>query len=238
MAKKDKKLPRHIAIIMDGNGRWAQKRHLPRNFGHREGMKTLKEIVKASSEIGIEVLTVYAFSTENWSRPGAEVSFLMNLLVEFIEKELEELYENQVQVCFLGERERIPAPCLEAIDRARVRTAGNQGLIFNVAVNYGARAEIVRAVRQLADDAVAGKLRPEDIGEQDISDSLFTAGLPDPDLLIRTAGEMRVSNYLLWQIAYSEFVVVDKMWPEFKRDDLEAAIAEYMGRDRRFGGLK
>lgn len=231
-------LPRHVAIIMDGNGRWAQKRLLPRNLGHREGMKALKEVVRASSELGIEVLTVYAFSTENWSRPGDEVSFLMNLLVEYIEKELEELHQNGVQVHFIGERDRIPAPCIAAIDRASARTGRNTGMIFNVAVNYGGRQEIVRAVRQIAAEAAGGRLNAEDIDEMEISRRLFTAGLPDPDLLIRTAGEKRVSNYLLWQIAYAEFVVFDKMWPDFTGEDLRAAVGEYLRRERRFGGLK
>ncbi len=211
---------------------------MPRTYGHREGMKALKEVVKASSEMGIEVLTVYAFSTENWTRPQDEVSFLMNLLVEFIEKELEEMHQNQVQVHFIGERSRIPAACLDAIDRAGVKTRDNRGMVFNVAVNYGARQEMLRAVQTIAAEAAAGRILPDEITEDRISAELFTAGLPDPDLLIRTAGEMRVSNYLLWQIAYSEFVVVDKMWPDFGKADLSEAIREYARRDRRFGGLK
>lgn len=231
-------LPRHVAIIMDGNGRWAQKRLLPRTYGHREGMKSLKEIVKAASEMGIEVLTVYAFSTENWSRPQEEVNFLMNLMVEFIERELDELHDNQVRVNFIGERDRIPLACVEAIDRARVKTGDNQGMVFNVAVNYGGRQELVRAFKSIAREVESGQLNAQDIDEKMIDERLFTAGLPDPDLLIRTAGEMRISNYLLWQIAYTEFVVVDKMWPDFGKKDLTAAVTEFIGRDRRFGGLK
>jgi len=231
------RLPRHIAIIMDGNGRWAKRKLLPRTMGHRAGMKSLKETVKACSEIGVPVLTVYAFSTENWKRPLQEVDYLMNLLVEFMHKELAELNEDNVHINVLGDYNSLPRKCQAEIDEALVTTRDNNGLVFNIALNYGSRNEILRAVNNLAQKVVSGDLSPGDITEDVFSSHLYTGGLADPDLLIRTAGEMRISNFLLWQIAYTEFYVADCMWPDFTREDLYKAILDYQQRDRRFGGI-
>lgn len=230
------KLPRHIAIIMDGNGRWAHKRFLPRTMGHRSGMATLKTIVKTSARIGMPILTVFAFSTENWKRPDEEVSYLMRLLVEFIDKELQELNENKVHINILGDYTKLPSACQKSINKAIQTTSQNQGLIFNIAINYGARSEIIAAVNHLVDDIMDGKIKGK-VDESLFASYLYTKGLPDPDLLIRTAGEMRISNFLLWQIAYAEFWVTDKMWPEFSEDDFLKAIWEYQQRERRFGGI-
>ncbi|MEN6389721.1 MAG: isoprenyl transferase [Syntrophomonas sp.] len=234
---KNEKMPRHLAIIMDGNGRWAKKKLMPRTIGHRAGMSSLKEVVKACDEWGIPVLTVFAFSTENWKRPHEEVSFLMRLLVEFLHKELKELHDNNVRINLLGDLEPLPLDCQDLIREAIQLTRNNSGLIFNIALNYGSRLELVQAARHLAELAVEGKLAPEDIDEQAVSDLLFTAGLPDPDLVIRTAGEMRISNFLLWQIAYAEFWVTGCLWPDFNREELMKAIKAYQQRERRFGGL-
>lgn len=234
---KPEKLPRHIAIIMDGNGRWARKKFMPRTMGHRAGMGSLKEVVKACDEFGIKVLTVFAFSTENWKRPGEEVEFLMRLLVEFLNKELKELHENRVRINIWGETEPLPDDCRNLIDKAIELTRENQGLIFNIALNYGSRREMVQAARTLAEKVKSGEIEPEDIDDNIISDHLYSKGLPDPDLLIRTAGEMRISNFLLWQIAYSELWITDRLWPDFSKEDLAEAIAAYQQRDRRFGGL-
>lgn len=230
-------LPRHIAIIMDGNGRWAKKRMLPRTMGHRAGMNALEEVVRACNDLGIKVLTIYAFSTENWKRPLEEVSFLMQLLLEYLKKKLYELHEENVQIRLLGDSSGIPERQREAIAQAIALTAHNTGLIFNIAMNYGARLELVKACRQLAELVQSGEMEPRDITEAELAAQLYTAGLPDPDLLIRTGGEMRVSNYLLWQIAYAELLVTDTLWPDFGKTELLAAIAEYQRRDRRFGGL-
>lgn len=234
---KSQQMPRHIAIIMDGNGRWAKKKLMPRTVGHRAGMSSLKEVVKACDEWGIPVLTVFAFSTENWKRPHDEVSFLMRLLVEFLHKELMELHENNVRINLLGDLEPLPVDCQGLISEAIILTRNNSGLIFNIALNYGSRLELVHAARRLAELAAQGKLAPEQIDEQAISDMLFTAGLPDPDLVIRTAGEMRISNFLLWQIAYAELWVTGCLWPDFNRGELIKAINAYQQRERRFGGL-
>lgn len=230
-------MPRHIAIIMDGNGRWARKRLMPRTIGHRAGMSSLKEVVKACDEWKIPVLTVFAFSTENWKRPHEEVSFLMRLLVEFLHKELMELHEKNVRINLLGDLEPLPSDCQDLIREAIQLTRNNSGLIFNIALNYGSRLELVRATQHLAALALEGKIAPEQINEQAISALLFTAGLPDPDLVIRTAGEMRISNFLLWQIAYAEFWVTECLWPDFNREELRKAIDAYQQRERRFGGL-
>ena len=230
-------LPRHIAIIMDGNGRWAQKRHLPRVRGHRAGMATLKEVVRACSDEGIQVLTVYAFSTENWKRPLEEVNYLMNLLIEYMAKEIEELHQNNVQIRLAGSMEGLPEKVQEAIREALDKTKDNTGLIFNLGMNYGGRAEIVAAVQKVAAEVVSGALAVEDITEDTISGALYTAGLPDPDLLIRTAGDIRISNFLLWQLAYTEMAFVDVAWPEFTKKHLEQIVQSYVRRDRRYGGL-
>ncbi len=230
-------LPRHIAIIMDGNGRWAQKRHLPRVMGHRAGMATLKEVVRACSDEGIQVLTVYAFSTENWKRPLEEVNYLMNLLIEYMAKEIEELHQNNVQIRLAGSMEGLPEKVQEAIREALAKTKDNTGLIFNLGMNYGGRAEIVAAVQKVAAEVLGGALKVEDITEDTISNALYTAGLPDPDLLIRTAGDIRISNFLLWQLAYTEMAFVDVAWPEFTKKHLEQIVQSYVRRDRRYGGL-
>ncbi len=230
-------VPQHIAIIMDGNGRWAKKRLLPRTMGHRAGMGALKNIVQACNELNIPFLTVFAFSTENWKRPVIEVDFLMRLLIEFLHKELAELHRNNVQIHVLGDYEAIPMECQIEIREALKITRDNSGLVFNIALNYGARQEIIGAVKQLTEKIIQREIKLEDINEEIFSQLLYTKAMPDPDLLIRTAGEMRISNFMLWQIAYAEIVVCDILWPDFSRVDLIKAIKEYQGRDRRFGGL-
>lgn len=231
------RMPRHVAIIMDGNGRWATRRGLPRAVGHRAGVNTLREIVKASVELPIEVLTVYAFSTENWRRPQDEVLALMQLLVEYLDLEAENLRRNNVQVRAIGMIEDLPAEAREKLAYVVRLTAGNRGLIFNLALNYGGRAEIVRACRALAGLVKDGRLQPEDISPEVFSDFLYTAGLPDPDLVIRPAGEMRLSNFLIYQAAYSEIWVTNTFWPDFTRSDYYRALLAYQRRERRFGGL-
>lgn len=236
LIKKDK-LPQHIAIIMDGNGRWAKKRFMPRTFGHRAGMSTLKQTVETCVELGISCLTVFAFSTENWKRPRDEINYLMNLLIEYINKEIEELHQNHIRLQVLGDYRSLPQASVQAIDLALQKTAANKGMVFNIAINYGARDEIIKAVQHLGALVQQGQLNPEDIDEYYFNQSLYTAGLPDPDLLIRTAGEMRVSNFLLWQIAYAELWFSPLMWPEFTQEELLKAIWDFQQRDRRFGGL-
>ncbi len=233
-----KKLPRHIAIIMDGNGRWAEKKGLPRTFGHRAGVESLRDVVKACSELGVSILTVYAFSTENWKRPREEVNTLMDLLIEYVHKETDELCENGVKVNPLGRISELPANVQSAIQYAIDRTKENKGLILNLALNYGGRAEVADAVKMIARAVVEGTMNVEDIREETISDYLYTAGQPDPDLLIRPAGDFRVSNFLLWQLAYTEFWFTPVLWPDFRRFHLFQAIIEYQSRERRFGGLK
>jgi len=236
--KLDKsRLPYHVAIIMDGNGRWAQERNLPRSVGHRTGMESLRTVVKLCSQLGIKILTVYAFSTENWKRPQEEVSVLMGLLYEYIKKELDELNREQVQVRVIGRLKELPARAQQEIKRAVELTANNNKLIFNIALNYGGRAEIVDAVRKLASLAIEGKIDPEEITEELMQQYLYTADLPDPDLLIRPAGEKRISNFLLWQIAYTEFYFTEVYWPDFREEDFLKALDAYQNRKRRFGGL-
>ncbi|SPF54914.1 undecaprenyl pyrophosphate synthase [Candidatus Desulfosporosinus infrequens] len=231
------RLPRHIAIIMDGNGRWAQKRALPRSMGHRAGVEALRKVVKACSKLGIEVLTVYAFSTENWKRPKDEVGVLMTLLTEYLRKELQELHQNNVLIRTMGRIADLPREAQHELEHSMESTRNNTGLILNLALNYGGRSEIIDAVRKLSKDVLMGKLRIEEIDEEGFSKALFTSGLPDPDLLIRTSGEMRLSNFLLWQLAYTEIVVVDELWPDFGQKALLEAIKVYQKRDRRFGGI-
>ncbi|MEA4925400.1 MAG: isoprenyl transferase [Syntrophomonadaceae bacterium] len=234
---KSNPLPRHIAVIMDGNGRWAQKRLLPRSMGHRAGMASLKELVKATDELTIPYLTVFAFSTENWKRPVTEVDFLMNLLVEFLQKELDELHQNHVRIRVMGDYSVIPGECQAEIKTAIEKTRNNKGLVFNIAINYGARQEIITAVKQFAHKLMAHEITIDDLNEEAFSSWLYTGDMPDPDLLVRTAGEKRISNFMLWQIAYAEIVISETLWPDFSRDDLFRAIKEYQNRDRRFGGL-
>jgi undecaprenyl diphosphate synthase len=230
-------LPRHVAVIMDGNGRWARARGLPRVAGHREGVTAARETVRAAGRLGLEVLTLYAFSSENWSRPSAEVDFLMRLLGSSVDRELPVLIEHNVRLRVLGEIARLDDGVRRSIERAVQITAPNTGLTLMVALNYGGRRELVRAVRTLARRAASGELRPEAIEEADIAGALETAGTPDPDLLIRTSGEYRLSNFLLWQVAYTELLVLPTLWPDFRGRDLYLAIAEYQRRHRRFGGL-
>lgn len=232
------KLPRHIAIIMDGNGRWATKRGLPRSYGHRAGVEALRDIVRICSDLGIRILTVYAFSTENWKRPREEVNFLMNLLIEYLNSEIDELYHNGVKINHLGSLQNLPPAVLKALKMGIERTRDNKGLTLNVALNYGGRQEIVDAVKYVVADVLEGRLSPDSIDEKAISDHLYTAGQPDPDLLIRLAGDFRVSNFLLWQFAYTEFWISPVMWPDFRKSDLINAILDFQRRERRFGGLK
>jgi undecaprenyl diphosphate synthase len=230
-------IPRHVAVIMDGNGRWAKSRGLPRIAGHHSGMKAVKRIAKAADRIGIQVLTLYAFSTENWKRPKAEVEFLMKLPEEFLSIELEELIENNVQVRMMGIKEGLPSHTLAAVEEAVRRTADNTGMILNFALNYGSRMEMADAARGLAREAARGELDPESITEELFASRLLSSELPDPDLLIRTSGELRLSNFMLWQLAYSEFWFTDVYWPEFTEQHLFTAIREYQRRKRRYGGL-
>lgn len=236
LIQKDK-LPQHIAIIMDGNGRWAKKRLLPRTMGHRAGINALKQTVQSCAELGVSYLTVFAFSTENWKRPRDEVDYLMALLVEYLHKEIEELHRNNIRINILGDYRQLPVKSMEAIDAALQKTADNTGMGFNIAINYGSRAEIVRGIKQIARQIKDGSLDPEQIDETVVDGSLYTFRLPDPDLLIRTAGEMRISNFLLWQIAYAEIWFSSVLWPDFDQNELYKAIWDYQQRDRRFGGL-
>lgn len=228
-------VPRHVAIIMDGNGRWARGRMLPRPLGHRGGMKSVREVVEAAIEVGVEVLSLFAFSQENWQRPAGEVSALMSLLEEYIQKEADELESQGVQVRMLGELERLTPPAFAAVDRVMKQTAHNKKLRLNLFISYGARAELARAARLLAEDVAANRITPADINEAAVAGKLFTADCPDPDLLIRTSGECRISNFLLWQLAYTEIVISPVLWPDFNRRELYAAIRDYQQRDRRFG---
>jgi len=230
-------IPEHVAIIMDGNGRWAKRRGMPRIVGHQNGMKAVKRTAIAANDLGIKVLTMYAFSTENWTRPKDEVDFLMKLPQEFLAIELEELIEKNVQVRMMGHPEDLPPHTLSAMEEAVAKTAGNNGLILNFALNYGSRKEITESVKALGQEVRDGILRPEDITEELISQRLLTGELPDPDLLIRTSGELRLSNFMLWQLAYSELWFTDVYWPEFTKDHLVEAIANYQQRTRRYGGL-
>ncbi|MBI4590958.1 MAG: isoprenyl transferase [Candidatus Rokubacteria bacterium] len=234
---KARRVPGHVAIIMDGNGRWAVQQGLPRVAGHREGVKTASAIVRAAHAVGIRFLTLYAFSSENWSRPSSEVSMLMSLLERSIDHEFPELMANNVRFRVIGRPNGVPPSVRKRIDRVVAATAANTGLTLLMAFNYGGRDELVDACRALASQVQAGTIRPEEIDEALVARALYTHGVPDPDLLIRTSGEMRVSNFLLWQIAYAELVVTPTLWPDFRPRDLYLAVAEYQRRDRRFGGV-
>lgn len=231
-------VPEHVAIIMDGNGRWAEARGLPRVAGHRAGMKAVREVTVAADDLGIRVLTLYAFSTENWKRPRDEVDFLMALPQEFLLTELKELIDKNVRVRLIGDPEALPAHTRKAVDEAIRVTSENTGLILNFALNYGGRMELVRAVRALAEAVRDGRIDPAAIDEQAVANALYTRDLPDPDLLIRTSGELRLSNFMLWQLAYTELWFSDKLWPDFRREDLFAAVEDFRRRDRRYGGLR
>ena len=227
------RLPRHLAVIMDGNGRWAAQRHLPRVEGHRAGIESVREVVEGSARLGIRVLTLYAFSVENWKRPVSEVSTLMTLLKRYLRLELNTLLRNNIRFRVIGRAEDLAPDVRSELARGQEKTAANSGMLFNIALNYGGRAEIVEAVKRLIDEGVAA----DRVDEQRFAEYLYTAGQPDPDLLIRTSGEMRVSNFLLWQIAYSEIWVTDTLWPDFRKRHLLEAILAYQKRDRRYGGI-
>ena len=234
---REQPVPRHVAIIMDGNGRWATRRGLPRVAGHREGVKAARAVVRAAGEVGLDYITLYAFSTENWSRPEDEVSMLMSLLEEAIYRELPELQARNVRLRVIGRPDGVPLPIRRGIDRVVTATRENTGLTLLMAFNYGGRNELLDAFRALARRVRAGELAPEDIGEAHVSGALYTDGIPDPDLLIRTSGEMRISNFLLWQIAYTELWMTPTFWPDFGPSDLYRAVADFQQRSRRFGGV-
>jgi undecaprenyl diphosphate synthase len=232
------RLPEHVAVIMDGNGRWARHRKLPRVMGHRQGVEALKRTLRLCSDWGIGALTAYAFSTENWNRPGEEVSFLMALFERVLERELEALEREQVRIRFLGDLEQLPPGLQSLIAAATARTAANSGIHFNVCTNYGGRRELVRAARRLAERVARGELEPGAIDEAGFAAELQTAGEVDPDLLIRTSGEHRISNFLLWQLAYAEIHITDVLWPDFDEEALVRALLDYQSRQRRFGGVE
>jgi undecaprenyl diphosphate synthase len=229
-------MPRHIAIIMDGNGRWATKHGLPRAVGHRKGVEAVRRTVRAGIELGIPYLTLYSFSSENWSRPTDEIDDLMGLMKRFIRRDLAELHQAGVKIRVIGVRANVDPELMTLIDEAVELTRDNQAITLIIAFNYGARAEIAKAARALAERVAAGTLKPEEITVEALGGALDTAGIPDPDLLVRTSGEMRLSNFLLWQCAYTEFVFLDAYWPDFGRELLEQALAQYRERERRFGG--
>ncbi len=228
-------VPRHVAIIMDGNGRWARERLLPRPLGHRSGMKSVREVVEGALAAGVEYLSLFAFSQENWQRPATEVGALMSLLEEYIAREVEELRERGVRVRVLGDLDRLTPAAARAVVRVVSETAANVKLTLNLFISYGSRAELVRAMRLLATEVAAGRLAPEDIDDGAIAARLYTADCPDPDLLIRTSGELRISNFLLWQIAYTELFISPVLWPDFGRSQLYEAIVSFQSRERRFG---
>lgn len=230
-------IPQHIAIIMDGNGRWSKKRHIPRNMGHKEGADTLKKIVLFCEKIGLKYLTVYAFSTENWKRPKDEVDALMKLLMEFLTSFSKEINKENIKIKMLGDITALPEEMQNEIIRVENETSGNSGLHFNVALNYGGRDEIVHMVKSICRQVKTGKLSEADITEKMVSENMYTSEMPDPDLLIRTSGEYRLSNFLLWQLAYSELCFDDVLWPDFNERHLMKAIHDYQKRERRFGGL-
>ena len=229
------RLPKHVAIVMDGNGRWAKQHKLKVAMGHRAGTETLREIIRNSSDMGIQALTLYAFSTENWSRPQAEVEALMQLILDFFQSEIDELDEKNVRITILGDKTGLPEKQCAALMEAEHRTGANTGLRLNIAINYGSRAELVRAAQLLAKKTLAGEITPDEITEELFADQLYTAGLPDVDLMIRTSGEMRLSNFLLYQCSYAEFVFPTVLWPDFDLKQYHACIAEFQSRKRRFG---
>ena len=235
---EEKRVPAHVAIILDGNGRWAKAKGMPRNYGHLQGAKAVEDILVDARDLGIKYLTVYAFSTENWNRPEKEVSALMTLLQNYLKTSIKKSMKNNVRCRVIGEKSRLSADIQKAIKDLEETTAGNTGLTFTIAIKYGSKDEITRAVRKVAEKCVAGQLLPNAITEASIEQELDTAFLPDPDLLIRTCGEQRISNFLLWQCAYTEFYYTDIAWPDFNKAELEKAIAAYGRRDRKYGGLE
>ena len=232
------RIPEHIGIIMDGNGRWAKAKGYPRTIGHKAGVETIRRVLKEAERLEVKYLTLYAFSTENWKRPKEEVGALMKLLVQYFRSELNELHENGVVINTIGDISKLPKECIQEIERAKEKTKNNTGVVMNLALNYGGRDEIVRAVKYLAKDAIEGKILPEEIDEKSIERYLYTAKMPDPDMIIRPSGEQRLSNFLFWQCAYSEFWYSDINWPDFTEQDLRKAIFDFQNRDRRFGGIK
>lgn len=235
MSKKETQILQHMAIIMDGNGRWAAKRGLPRSLGHKKGAERVQEIARAAGEMGIKYLTLYAFSTENWQRSAEEVDALMGLLRQYLKSELSELQKNGVRIIFIGERDMLPADISEVMYRLEAETQNNDKMTLCIALSYGSRQEIVGAVRKIAALAKRGDISPEEIDEKMFSDMLYTKGIPDPDLVVRTSGEQRVSNYLLWQLAYAEFYFSDVLWPDFDREELEKIVKNFQTRERRYG---
>ncbi len=229
-------VPRHVAIIMDGNGRWAKKRHLPRAVGHKQGAEAVRRAVEAARELGIGYLTLYAFSSENWKRPADEVDDLMGLLRLYLRNEVAELHKNGVRIRFIGSRSRLSRDVLQLVDESESKTAGNTALTLVIALNYGAQAEIVEAARAIAAKVQRGEIVLADISEDMLAAHLLTEGMPDPDLIIRTSGEQRLSNFLLWQAAYAEFVFLDCLWPDFDKAEFQAALFQYHARERRYGG--
>ena len=230
-------LPRHVGIIMDGNGRWARRRGLPRSAGHRAGAQTFRKITRYCSNIGIRYLTVYAFSTENWRRPKEEVDALMRLFKDYLQEALDDFKDDEIVIRFIGDRSAFSPELRQLMEDNEAISKDRPGMVLNIAMNYGGRDELIRAVREIAADAAANRISVEEIGEQLISDHMYTKGEPDPDLIIRPSGEHRTSNFLLWQSAYSEYVIMDILWPDFKEQDMDAALLEYAGRSRRFGGV-
>ncbi len=233
----EERIPQHVAIIMDGNGRWAKARHLPRTQGHAEGVKRVEELIIQAHNMGIKILTLYAFSTENWTRPADEVSMLMRLFIMVLSSRVKDLADQGIRLNFIGRRQGIPAEVLKAIDTAMDNTKHNHELVVNIAFNYGSRAEIVDAVKCVGQDLLDKKIALEDINEEAIAKYLYTAGQPEVDLLIRTSGEQRISNFLLWQISYAEFYFTQKFWPEFNAAEFETAIKAFSSRHRRYGGV-
>jgi undecaprenyl diphosphate synthase len=229
------RVPRHVAVIMDGNGRWARERLMPRSFGHRSGMGAVREVIEGAAEVGLEFLSLFAFSQENWERPAPEVDALLSLLEEYVAREADELHARGVQVRVLGDVSRLTPAAASAVQDVVRRTAGNRQLVLNLFISYSSRDELVRAARALARDAVAGRIDPDTIDEDALMSRLYTAGVPDPDLLIRTSGEQRISNFLLWQLAYAELYISPLLWPDFTRRELFQAIHDFQQRERRFG---
>jgi undecaprenyl diphosphate synthase len=232
------RIPAHIAIIMDGNGRWAKERKLPRAIGHGAGVEAIRNVVKECSKIGVKYLTLYAFSTENWVRPKEEINALMKLLLEYLKSEIQELHSNDVIVNHIGDISKLPRECENELREAYEKTKNNKGLVLNLAVNYGGRDELVTAMKKIAEEYKTGAIKLEDISEEVVASHLYTSNMPDPDIIIRPSGEQRISNFLLWQCAYSEFWYSNIYWPDFKPKDLHRAIYDYQKRDRRYGGLK
>ena len=234
---EDVHIPRHVGIIMDGNGRWAKKRGLPRQAGHVTGAQVFRKITKYCEKKGVGYLTVYAFSTENWRRPAEEVDAIMNLFRDYLKESLRDFKNENIRTRFIGDREPLAPDIRRLIEEAEASTAHKDGMVLNIAINYGGRQEIVQAARRLAEDVRQGRLNPEDVTEERLSDRMYTAGQPDPDLILRPSGEFRLSNFLIWQSAYAEYVFMDILWPDFTSRDLDEAFAEYARRHRRFGGV-